>query len=403
MKRRWLADIAMESRMLFLVTTDTGFESVLMDELRELEPSIKFVRVFSGRVLFEAPPLEGLLAALRSRIANNVYVVVQHFENVKTLDDIYRAVRGIDFSKIIAPNESFAIRPERIGEHSFTSIDIGRVAGQAVIDSYLESRGVRLRVDLENPDIEVYTELNQDRLYVALGVTRSSLHKRGYRVFNHPAALKTTIACAMLRIARWKPGTPLLDPMCGGGTIVIEAALASKGIEIPCFKLRELVSNPVTERIVPRALEKLRAFCSRTPGSSERAFIGIELNPRFAEGAAINAKSAGVDDVTLFTVGDCTKLMPKLVDVARHELGIELRIAVFNPPYGQRMRPRDLEALYRDTLALLRELGFERAVFITSAIETAEKVLMELDPGPAKRLYVVHGTLPSYVYAVELE
>ena len=389
--------------MLFLVTTDIGFETVLMDELRELEPSIRFVRVFSGRVLFEAQPLSGILVALRSRIANNVYVVLHYFTDINSLDDIYRAVKSIDFTNVILPNESFAIRPERIGEHSFTSIDIGRVAGQAVIDSYLEARGVRPRVDLDNPDIEIYTELNRDKLYIALGITRTSLHKRGYRVFNHPAALKTTIACALLRIAGWTPGEPVLDPMCGGGTILIEAALASKGVEIPCFKLRELESNPVIDRVIPGALNAVRRLCKEKPRDVRKMFIGIEINPRFAEGAVINAKSAGVDDMTLFIVGDSTKLLPRIVEVAEKELNLKLSLSIFNPPYGQRMKPKDLEDLYRGIIGLLRDLGFRRVVFITSAIDVAEKVLMELDPGPTKRLYVVHGTLPSYVYLIELD
>lgn len=388
--------------MLFLVTTDVGFETVLMNELRELEPSIRFVRVFSGRVLFEAQPLPGILAALRSRIANNVYVVLHYFTDIGSLDDIYKVVRGIDFTNVILPSESFAIRPERIGEHSFTSIDIGRVAGQAVIDSYLEARGVRLRVDLDNPDVEVYTELNRDKLYIALGITRTSLHKRGYRVFNHPAALKTTIACALLRFAGWTPGEPVLDPMCGGGTILIEAALASKGIEIPCFKLRELESNPVIDRVIPGALNAIRKLCREKSRDVRKMFIGIEINPRFAEGAVINAKSAGVDDMTLFIVGDSTKLLPQVVEVVEKELNLELRLSIFNPPYGQRMKPKDLENLYKSVIQLLRDLGFRRVVFITSAIDVAEKVLMELDPGPTKRLYVVHGTLPSYVYSIEL-
>ncbi|HIP57624.1 MAG TPA: class I SAM-dependent RNA methyltransferase [Ignisphaera aggregans] len=388
--------------MLFLVTTDIGFETVLMEELRELEPSIRFIRVFSGRILFEAQPLSGILAALRSRIANNVYVVLHHFTNINSLDDIYKAVKSIDFTNVILPNESFAIRPERIGEHGFTSIDIGRVAGQAVIDSYLEARGIRLRVDLDNPDIEIYTELNRDKLYVALGITRTSLHKRGYRVFNHPAALKTTIACALLRIAGWTPGRPVLDPMCGGGTILIEAALASKGIEIPCFKLRELESNPVIDRVVPGALNAIKKLCREVSRDVRKRFIGIEINPRFAEGAVINAKSAGVDDMILFVVGDATKLLPRIVEVAEKELDLKLELSIFNPPYGQRMKPKDLENLYKGVVQLLRDLGFKRVVFITSAIDIAEKVLMELDPGPTKRLYVVHGTLPSYVYSIEL-
>ncbi|HID80513.1 MAG TPA: hypothetical protein EYP48_02215, partial [Ignisphaera sp.] len=219
----------------------------------------------------------------------------------------------------------------------------------------------------------------------------------------HPAALKTTIACALLRIAGWTPGEPVLDPMCGGGTILIEAALASKGVEIPCFKLRELESNPVIDRVIPGALNAVRRLCKEKPRDVRKMFIGIEINPRFAEGAVINAKSAGVDDMTLFIVGDSTKLLPRIVEVAEKELNLKLSLSIFNPPYGQRMKPKDLEDLYRGIIGLLRDLGFRRVVFITSAIDVAEKVLMELDPGPTKRLYVVHGTLPSYVYLIELD
>jgi len=218
-------------------------------------------------------------------------------------------------------------------------------------------------------------------------------------VFNHPAALKTTIASAMLRLSGWKPGMPVLDPMCGGGTIVIEAALASRGIEIPCFKLDELLSNPIIERLIPGALDRIVKLCTKPLQESDRIHIGIELNPRFLEGAIINARSAGVDDVTLFILGNSIKLIPKIKKLEK-EFGQSIEIAVFNPPYGQRMKPRDLAKLYKDIITTLKDTGFKTAVFITSAISVAEKVLMELDPGKTYRRYVIHGTLPSYVYTI---
>ncbi|HDI02162.1 MAG TPA: hypothetical protein ENF93_00800 [Ignisphaera sp.] len=90
--------------MLFLVTTDTGFEEILMDELIEYVPSIEFRRVFNGRIIFEAPPLEGLLAALRSRIVNNVFIIIEHVSNVNTLEDIYKIMKRIDYVKLIESN-----------------------------------------------------------------------------------------------------------------------------------------------------------------------------------------------------------------------------------------------------------------------------------------------------------
>jgi len=384
-----------------LVTTDNGLEFVLLEELKELLGSVDVLRVFSGRVLLRAPAR--VIDVLRSRIANNVYLVLEVFEGVESLDDVYRCVRSIDFREFIEPCESFAIRSERIGEHSFTSIDIARAAGQAVIDSYRDSYGVRLRVDLDNPDIEIYTELNNDKLIIALKLTRTSLHKRGYKVFSHPASLKTTIASAMLRLARWRRDEGLLDPMCGGATVLIEAGLVEKGIEIPCFKKVELLSNPVVRRAEPDIDCGLEELCGERLDPVHMAIVGIEKNPVYAEGGVVNAKEARVDDVVKVIVGDCRKLIDGLGWVFR-ELGAEPRAAVFNPPYGVRMRGRESMArLYATVLRSLERAGFERIVFITSAVGSAESALRVLrNIERVERLYTIHGTLPSFIYLVEL-
>ncbi len=390
-------------RCSMLITTDNGLEYVLLNELRELVEELRVVRVFSGRLLLECN-VRSLVDVLRSRIANNVYYVLGFFEGVKGLDDVYRSVKSLDFSSIVKPCESFAIRPERIGEHTFTSIDIARVAGQAVIDSYLEAKGIRLRVDLDRPDVEVYVELNDDKLFVALKLTRSSLHKRGYRVFSHPASLKTTIASAMLRIAGWRREEGLLDPMCGGATLLIEAGLIEKGVECLCFKKAELLGNPVVSRLDPSFSSALERVCSRVLEPLHLAILGIEKNPVYAEGGVVNAKCAGVDDVVKIVVGDCRKVLRKGIDWVFRELGAEPRVAVFNPPYGVRMRGAESMAkLYASTLRALEEAGFERIVFITSAVGSAESALRKLRAlRKVERLYTIHGTLPSFIYRLEL-
>jgi tRNA (guanine6-N2)-methyltransferase len=377
-----------------LVTCDTGFESVLAHELVELSEA-RVMGTASGRVFVEVTP-HRLADVLRSRIANNVYSLVTIEENVNSLDDIYRAVKGLDFTTIIEPEQSFAIRPERIGVHSFTSIDIGRVAGQAVIDSYMQTRGTRLRVDLEEPDVEIYVELNNSRFVVALSLTRASLHMRNYKVFAHPAGLKNTIASAMLKISGWRPGVGIYDPMCGGGTIVIEAALQTKGIEVPCITRRN-INWSILAKIFPEAVDVLRRLCSRGVKEGERVHVGVDINPVFVEGAVINAKSAGVDDSTLFIVGDSLEFTPRLREL-EVELGTDFTIAVFNPPYGYRMRPGALGKLYRRILAVLKNSGFAVAVFITSAIRVSEVIVGELRDVKVERLRVMHGTLPSIVY-----
>jgi tRNA (guanine6-N2)-methyltransferase len=384
------------SEMKLLVTCDTGFEKVLAEELSEIAEA-KILSVSSGRVFIEVPPTR-LADVFRSRIANNIYVLIHVDDGVQSLDDIYRIVKGIDFTALIEPHQSFAIRPERIGTHSFTSIDIGRVAGQAVIDSYMQAKGVRLRVNLDEPDVEIYVELNEARLIVALSLTRTSLHMRGYKIFAHPAALKNTIASAMLRIAGWRPGEPLYDPMCGGGTIVIEAALQQKGIEVPCIA-RKNIDLAMLAKIHLQAVDDINRLCSRGVGEGERIHVGVDLNPRFVEGAAINAKSAGVDDATIFIVADSTEFTPRLREL-EVEFGASITKSVFNPPYGYRMKPGAIGRLYRKMLSVLKESGFDVAVFITSAIRATEAVLREFQGVEVERLRVIHGTLPSYVYRV---
>lgn len=383
--------------MRLLVTSDTGFEGVLAEELKELA-SAHILEKSSGRVFIDVDGAN-LVNVFRSRIANNIYYIVGSADSVSTLDEIYKIVRGIDFTLFIEPSQSFAIRPERIGEHSFTSIDIGRVAGQAVIDSYMQARGVRLRVNLDEPDVEVYVELNGSRLVVAISLTRESLHRRRYRVFSHPAALKSTIASAMLRIAGWRPGDGLYDPMCGGGTVVIEAALASKGVEIPCIARRS-IDLGMLGRLFPQVVDEMDRLCMKSLVEWERIHIGVDINPRFVEGAVINAKNAGVDDSTIFIAGDMVEITPKIRGL-EHEFGVEMDIAVFNPPYGYRMKPGGLEKLYRKAIAVLRENSFRRVVFITSATKVAERALSGFGDARIERLRVIHGTLPSIVYSID--
>jgi tRNA (guanine6-N2)-methyltransferase len=377
-----------------LVTCDTGFESVLARELVELSEA-SIVSVSSGRVFIEVG-VDRLIDVLRSRIANNIYNLIAVNENVASLDDVYRVVKGIDFNTLIEPNQSFAIRSERMGVHSFTSMDISRVAGQAVIDSYMQSQGVRLKVNLDEPDVEIYVELNGSRLIVALSLTRVSMHIRGYKVFAHPAGLKNTIACAMLRIARWRPGEGLYDPMCGGGTITIEAALQAKGVEVPCIARKNINWN-VMPRLFPSIAKGFEKLCARGITESERIHVGVDINPVFVEGAVVNAKSAGVDDVTLFVARDSIEFTPKLKELEK-EFGTSFTISVFNPPYGYRMKPGALGKLYRRILSVLRDSGFETVVFITSATRISEAILREFHEAEIEKLKVVHGTLPSIVY-----
>ncbi len=203
----------------------------------------------------------------------------------------------------ITPINTFAVTTERIGIHDFTSIDISRFIGDVVIEAVYRKTGVKPRVNLRTPEVIIHAYVRDDELVIGLSLTGSrSMHRRGYRVYDHPAALKPTLAYAMLWLSGTRDKDVIIDPMCGGGTIPIEAALIHEEAKIYCY----------------------------------------DKDPEHIRGARYNAIAAGVINKVKFGVWDARRL---------HELRTSFDHIVLNPPYGIRFGdPYTIRRLYRDFL-----------------------------------------------------
>ncbi len=371
----------------FFATTDVGIEDIVAKEISQiLGISDESIEVATGRVYFKAPLDSTIELNFRSRTINKLYLLLARAE-VSNLDEIYRVVKSIDFTEYISKEQSFAIRAERFGEHDFTSLDIARVAGKAVIDSYLEVHNHRLKVNLDNPDIEIYCMLRDRSFIVGINTSGPSLHKRNYRVYNHPAALKTTIASSMIIMSNWDCRSGFLDPMCGGGTIVIEAALMARNVA-PGIYRREFAFTklPVFSHL---DLEGIRSKYIELMNTEVYDIEGIDISPLHLEGAIINAISAGVDDTIVFRVGDARKL--------EKYLDIDPKVVVVNPPYGIRMHHHHLWELYRDFMKALRDFPGLNVVVITAASKEMRKaaILAGIELVHSRR--ILHGTLESEI------
>lgn len=300
-------------------------------------------------------------------------------EEFQRLEDIYRIVKNIEFD-FIKPEQSFAIRANRVGEHEFTSIDIARVAGQAVIDSYMESKGIRLGVNLDEPDIIIRVDVIQNEIYVGLDTTGDdALHKRWYRVYQHPAPLNTAIASAMLKLAKWNENKVLFDPMCGGGTIPIEAALM--GRNIPIGKKREFAYFKIFGKEFPEIEEK----------ENHIEIYGMEKFLKHILGAIENAKEAGVNDTIKFFRGDATNI----------NIDVGIDIVVTNPPYGLRIgSKRIIEDLYNGFLNSLRNVLNENAtiVVITSEYEILKEKALLYGYKIQEEIKVRYGNLDTIIF-----
>lgn len=377
----------------FMATTITGFEDVSAKEVEELL-NVK-VRCGYGRVFFNSNFDAVYKINLSGRCIHKVFLVLERtkFQN---LDDIYKQTKMIDFEWIINSNQTFAVRAERYGKHQFTSLDVASKVGQAVIDSYKNSTGKRLKVNLKNPDIEFYAFIRFDEFILALNTTGESLHRRGYRVYQHPAALKTSLACCMLKYGGWIPSQPLLDPMCGGGTIPIEAALAFKQKTLDNFrrdfafkKLKLFDENLYIKVKKSLTLENIKV---------KPKIFGVEISSKHLEGAKLNASSAGVAEDVIFLLGDATKLSKYLKDFKPEFIAVNL-------PYGIRSsRKKVLEKLYREFLVSLKNVT-DKAILValTSAKDYFKKALKDVELKEISEKEVMHGNLKVTVFKCVVE
>lgn len=309
--------------MRFLLPCIEGIEDVVAADAlalgaREADPR-------RGRVLVDAD--EGFLyrANLAHPTASRVLLVLADAP-VETLDDVARLVRSIAWEDVFGIDSSFAGDALRVGTHPFTSLDVAKAVGEGVIARFREATGERPRVDLNAPDVTVHAQVHDAHAYVGIDTTGDALHRRGYRVYQHRAPLAGPLASALVALSGWRAGL-LLDPMCGAGTIPIEADFRARGRAVNlarpdwAFRRLGLFDEEAFER------ERDRLACGALDAAP--SILGGELDARHVDGARQNASAAGADGVR-FLHEDATRL-------ARPE---GLAAVVTNPPWGLRVASR---------------------------------------------------------------
>ncbi len=378
----------------FFASVPLGLEEVAGREIRELGGMV--TGYGRGKVFFEGDEALIYLGNFFLKTVNRVFIHLAR-DKFASLKDIEGIAASIDYSWIIPPGASFAVRAERYGTHDFTSVDVGRVVGAGVIDSYMRSRGVRLKVDLRSPHVEVHAFVVQDEVLIGINTTGRALDKRGYRRFNHPAALKSTLAAALALEAGVREGTDyvVLDPMCGGGTVVIESIHRLRAYPNFLFRMQYsfrslLIYNKVLE--IEAALEILNKL-----HMSDCPAYCVDVSRKALDGAKINANSALVNDVLIPVLGDST--IPSTFEGIK-----EVHAIATNPPYGMRSHNiRKLPSFYRSLLRNLKNLfpGVKMAA-ITAAYGVFKEAAEDVGVKVVKDYYVMHGGLWTKIFVLEL-
>jgi len=303
-------------------------------------------------------------ACLWSRLANRILLPLGEF-NAANAEALYDGVRRIKWSDHMRPTDSFVVdfagTSPTIKNSHFGALKVK----DAIVDQIRERTGSRPNIDKASPDLRINLYLYNNTATVSIDLSGESLHKRGYRTEAGAAPLKENLAAAILMRSKWldfaKQGKPLLDPMCGSGTILIEAAMMAQDYAPGLLRKQFGFSKWLNHK--PHIWRELRqeALERRKTGTQNlKAEIrGYDTETKMVGVARRNIASAGLED----TIDVVVKEVGKFTPPTHH--GNQYGIIVTNPPYGERLTGSgDLKQFYRDVGDVLRERfeGWEMAM-----------------------------------------
>ena len=329
----------------FFAMTSRGLGEVLEQELREMGIE-KVERTFGG-VQFEGNWAQCYRANLRSRIATRILMPILDFPAYNP-EDLYNNILKHDFTKYIPPNGTIAVEANVrdsgvFRDQRFVAMKIK----DAIVDQFREKFDVRPDVNVDNPDLRVVARAVKNGFSISIDTSGDALFKRGYRVGISDAHVKEHLAAGILKLAGYTGDQPVVDPMCGSGTFLIEAALIalkiSPGTLRKGFGFQKLAGfqRDVWEKEVDAALgEELDEIPFK--------MYGFDVDKKVLQVAQANAEEAGVDAFIDFQRAPMETLKSP----------VEKGLMVVDPPFGERMGEKELLLdTYKD-LAHTMKVGF---------------------------------------------
>lgn len=337
-----------------IATCAAGVEALVGDELRDLGYE---VQVENGRVRFEGTEKDIAKTNLWLRVADRIKIVVGEFE-AKTFDDLFEQTKALPWDKYVPMDGKFPIAGKSVKSTLHSVPAVQRIVDKAVAESIKETyhrRGMLSETGAEYP-IEI--SMRKDRAMLTLDTTGDSLFKRGYRTEKGGAPLKENLAAALIALTTWRKDRPFVDPMCGSGTIPIEAALIGQNIA-PGFNRSFLCEE--WDWMSEEMWEEVRADAdNQADYDIELEIYGFDMDENMIKIAEKNALAAGVSHNITF----------KQLAVANFKTDEEFGIMVTNPPYGDRMGEEEaVHELYKELGQAFRPLKTWSKYIITSDLD----------------------------------
>jgi len=314
-----------------IAKTFMGLEPVLANELTQL--GAKNVQVGRRMVSFTGDKEMMYRANFQLHTAIRILKPIKHFKALSA-DDVYEGVKDIDWTEYLSLDKTFAVDSVVFSEEFRHSKFVAYKVKDAIVDQFREKTGNRPNISVSNPDMRLHIHIAEDQCTLCLDSSGESLHRRGYRQESVEAPLNEVLAAGMILMTGWHGETDFIDPMCGSGTLLIEAALIARNMAPGLFR-KEF------------AFEKWPDFDADlfdkiyNDDSQEREFAhhiyGYDVDIKAVNTARLNVKAAGLtSDITVEEQDFKNFTQPK-----------EKSIMVTNPPYGERISTSDLLGTYK--------------------------------------------------------
>jgi len=374
----------MAENFTMVAKTLFGFEELLANELIQLGA----INVKKGIRSVSFIGDKGFMykANLGLRTAIKILKPIKTF-SVNSESDLYNKIKTMPWENYLNPTGSLAV-DATIHSHLFKhSLFIAQKTKDAIVDRFREKEGQRPNVDLKFPDIKINIRIDRQECTVSLDSSGDSLHKRGYKTATNIAPVNEVLAAGMVMLSGWDGQSDFMDPMCGSGTILIEAAMIACNIP-PNLMRKEFAFErwqdwdvDLFEKVEESLLKKARDF--------HHKLIGYDKAPSAVYKAKDNVKNAQLDDFITVKHEDFFKTQKG---------GHEKLYMVFNPPYGERLNI-DMQAFYKNIGDTLKQnYPDTEAWFITSNLEA----LKHLGLRPSRKIQLYNAKLESRLVKYEI-
>ena len=374
----------MEENFIMVAKTLFGFEDLLANELTKLgaqnvKKGVRNVSFFGDKGFMYKCNL-----ALRTAI--KILKPIHSF-TVTNEQDLYNKIYAMDWAQYLKPSGTLAIDATVHSDLFSHSLFIAQKTKDAIVDKFRDTTGERPNVDLKFPDLKVNVHIDRNQCTISLDSSGDSLHKRGYKLATNIAPINEVLAAGLIMLSGWDGQTDFMDPMCGSGTMLIEAAMIACNIP-PNLMRKEFAFERWNDWDVD-LFEKIEASLLNKTSDFHYKIIGYDKAPSAVAKAKENVKNAQLDDF----------IEVKHEDFFKTQKGGEHKLhMVFNPPYGERLNI-DMQDFYKSIGDTLKQnYPNTDAWFITSNLDALKFVGLR----PSRKIHLFNAKLEARLVKYEM-